>query len=132
MNEKLLLIISLLFERTSNKLAGWSLTDDGFLININGRSYLTLQKFYNSHLNENVYVVNLYNDNGKKIAELNTDEEFIAHNQLEELYDMVYSQYHKVEETLDDLLNTLQRSAHSKIGDENFNPKEDDDDDLPF
>jgi len=128
--EKVITLLIDLYNKTKKNQAIWNSIDNGFIIKFKGKSYLTLQS-YNGN---SIFVVNIYNDRGELIKNIDTesynDDNNLFYKTCLDLYNVIHDKYYKVEETIDNILIDLM-SNDSKIGDADFNPFRKDDE-LPF
>ncbi|MFD2741934.1 MULTISPECIES: hypothetical protein [Sphingobacterium] len=127
--EKIYKILEQLLERTKAKKANWKKVDNGFLISLDGKSYLTISS-YEKNQWEYVYILTIYNDQGYRIVNQDTDGDEQLFNILDHLYEAINNLYYKVDETLDSIIGKLEGSSEA-VGDPNFKIKKVDDD-LPF
>jgi len=134
--EKLIKILNLLMVKTAKKEAVWVKEDNGFSIKLSNNSYLTINRYFENY-NGNIYVVDLFNENGYKIlsADTSNEDQNVIYEFADELFYAITNVYYKVNETLDGIIAEL--DSNQLIGDKNFQvskPKNEasDDDDLPF
>ena len=122
--------------KTAKKEAVWVKEDNGFSIKLSNNSYLTINRYFENY-NGNIYVVDLFNENGYKIlsADTSNEDQNVIYEFADELFYAITNVYYKVNETLDGIIAEL--DSNQLIGDKNFQvskPKNEasDDDDLPF
>lgn len=127
MKETVIKILNSLVERTTAKKAIWQSIEAGFLIAFDSTSYLTLTRYFNSFSGNNVDVINIYGPKGSLIFKADTEEDFFTVEEeriIENLYMLAYESVNKVEETLNNLLDNINKNPDKIIGNSEFNPDE--------
>ena len=132
--EKLKTLIQLLIDKTLAKKAIWekgSGSSNQFKLSISKKIAITISEWENSYSNDIYYGVFIYNENGDSIERFDT-ETYSSTDEDEKLLQSFYKaasdQYYKVEETLDEILKSI--NSEDVIG--KREESETEEDDLPF
>lgn len=134
--EKLKKLILLLTDKTDKKMAIWNRTnaEGQFKLSISDGSAITISSW--SPNNYEAYYLTIFNKNGDVIEAFDTETDNATtedYSVIQSFYKSVRNSYYKVEETIDELFNTL--SSDKVIGkEEKFTPPlpPSQSDDLPF
>lgn len=138
MPEKLKKLVLLLTEKTDKKMAIWNKTnaEGQFKLSISDGSAITINS-WSHHNNFDAFYITIFNKNGDVIEAYDTETDSATSEEYSLLlafYKSVRNAYYKVEETMEELFNTL--SSDKVVGiEEKFKspplpPTEVDD--LPF